>query len=397
MSGTGNREPRDVGGAGGVGGAGRRGRFRLACDEAVAPFSVVADASLAHQRSHDGADGVVPGGGAFADLALRERRIGFGERLEDSPLGGVGLRRGLGGVARAQDARTLCALEIPARLWRALGEAGPRPHPAEALDLSDRWWLVEVEHPRDEEPNTIALWEEDGAEVVLAAFLCDDDGGGVSFPTVVTWRTTSEGERSEVGVAVLKGLIKANDPESPENRVGTIQIIDALAAPDSGAIARAKTAIAMHLENDGRATPLASYRASTGSTSTQRQEVSTGRRSITALFAIERAPEPEPAEEHPTGEGHRPGGRGRLRERHHVRAHWKRQAYGPKRSKRRWKVIEGYTRGPEPEEDQIAMTRLAEGQLQARDDDPRTCEGRKGHRRESMGSGKGPWQQEPKA
>ena len=127
--------------------------------------------------------------------------------------------------------------EIPARLWRALGEAGPRPHPPEALDLSERWWLVEVEQPRDEEPNVIALWEEDGAEVVLAAFLCDDDGGGVSFPTVVTWRTTSEGERSEVGVAVLKGLIKANDPESPESRVGTIQIIDALAAPDSGAIA----------------------------------------------------------------------------------------------------------------------------------------------------------------
>ena len=300
-------------------------------------------------------------------------------------------------VARAQDARTLCALEIPARLWRALGEAGPRPHPPDPLDLSDRWWLVEVEHPRDEEPNAIALWEEDGAEVVLAAFLCDDDGGGVSFPTVVTWRTTSEGERSEVGVAVLKGLIKANDPESPESRVGTIQIIDVLAAPDSGAIARAKTAIAMHLENDGRATPLASYRASTGTTSTQRQEVSTGRRSITALFAIERAPEPEPAEEHATGEGHRPGGRGRLRERHHVRAHWKRQAYGPKRSKRRWKVIEGYTRGPEPAEDQIAMTRLAEGQLQACDDDPRTCEGRRAYRRESMGSGKGPWQQEPKA
>ena len=189
----------------------------------------------------------------------------------------------------------------------------------------------------------------------------------MSFPTVVTWRTTSEGERSEVGVAVLTGLIKADDPESPESRTGTRQVIDVLAAPDSGAIARAKTAIAMHLENDGRATPLASYRASTGSTSTQRQEVPRGRRSITALFAIERAPEPEPPEERPTGEGHRGTGNGRLRERHHVRAHWKRQAYGPKHSKRRWKVIEGYTRGPEPEEDQIAMTRLAEGQLQRRD------------------------------
>ena len=30
-------------------------------------------------------------------------------------------------VARAPDDRTLCALEVPARLWRALREAGPLP------------------------------------------------------------------------------------------------------------------------------------------------------------------------------------------------------------------------------------------------------------------------------
>ena len=48
-------------------------------------------------------------------------------------------------VARAPDARTLCALEIPARLWRALGEAGPCPHPPRGPDLSERWWLVEIE------------------------------------------------------------------------------------------------------------------------------------------------------------------------------------------------------------------------------------------------------------
>ena len=248
-------------------------------------------------------------------------------------------------VARAPDARTLCALEIPARLWRALGDAGPCPHPPDALDLSERWWLVEVEHPGDEEPNAIALWEEDGAEVALATFLCDDDGDGASYPTVVTWRTSSEGERSRAGVAVLKGLIHADDPESTESQDGSRQVIDALAAPDSGAIARAKTAIAMHLDNDGRATPLASYRASTGSASTRRREVTTRRRSITALFAIERAPEPEPPPERTPGEGHRWSGNGRLRERHHVRAHWKRQAYGPKRSKRRWIVVEGYARG----------------------------------------------------
>ena len=105
MSGTGHREPRGVRGACGVGVVGRRGRLYLAGDEAVASFGVVADASLAQQRSHDGGDGVVAGGGAFADLALRQRRIGFGERLEDAPLGGVGPRRGLGGVDLAQAQR----------------------------------------------------------------------------------------------------------------------------------------------------------------------------------------------------------------------------------------------------------------------------------------------------
>ena len=68
--------------------------FGLAGDEAVTSLGVVVDAPLAHQRSHDGADGAVAGGGAFADPALREGRIGFGERLEDSPLGGIGPRRG---------------------------------------------------------------------------------------------------------------------------------------------------------------------------------------------------------------------------------------------------------------------------------------------------------------
>ena len=101
MSGTGNREPRGVRTAG-VGSVKRRGLFRWACDEAVASLGVVVDAPLAHQRSQDGADGVVPGGGAFADLALRQRRIRVGERLEDAPFGGFGPRRRLGGIDLAQ-------------------------------------------------------------------------------------------------------------------------------------------------------------------------------------------------------------------------------------------------------------------------------------------------------
>ena len=53
-------------------------------------------------------------------------------------------------------------------------------------------------------------------------------------------------------------------------------------------------------------------------------------------------------------------GNGRLRARHHVRAHWKRQAFGPQLSHRRWIVVEPYARGPAPAQNQIVVTRLPE-------------------------------------
>ena len=197
-------------------------------------------------------------------------------------------------VARAPDACTLCALEIPRRLWRALGEAGPRPAVLAAPQLSERWWIVEIEAPGDDEPNAIALWEADGAEGALAGFLCPGERGGAPFVTVVTWRTSAEGERSGTGLAALRSPVHADDPDNPESRAGLEQIIETLTAPDTGPIARAKTAIALHLANDGRAAPLASYRPSTDSAHARCGDAgATPPKSITALFAIERAPEPE--------------------------------------------------------------------------------------------------------
>ena len=268
-------------------------------------------------------------------------------------------------VACASDPRTLCALEIPSRLWRALGEAGPCPQPAHGLNLSERWWLVEVEAPGDDEPNAIALWEADGAEVALAAFLGVDDGSGGSCLTVVTWRTTADGERSGAGLAALRCPVHADDPHNAESRAARKHVIETLAAPQTGPIARAKTAIAVHLASDGRAAPLASYRPSTAGARARGEELPAGQRSIIALFALERAPEPEPADERATGQGHPRGDGGRLHTRHHVRAHWKRQAFGPQLARRRWIVVEGYARGPAAEEDQIVITRLAPGQLRA--------------------------------
>ena len=269
-------------------------------------------------------------------------------------------------VARVTDARTLCALEIPRRLWRALDEAGPRPEGLAAPQLNERWWIVEIEAPADDEPNAIALWEADGAEVALAGFLCPDERGRAPFVTVVTWRTSAEGERSSEGLAALRTPVHADDPDNPESRAGLEQIIETLAAPHTGPIARAKTAIALHFANNAQAPALRSYRPS-GGTAQARSDDAGARpaRSITALFAIERAPEPETAKLHAEGRGHGRGGGGRLEERQRVRAHFKRQAFGPRLSRRRLIVIEGYRRGPKPEEDQIVVTRLAEGELRA--------------------------------
>ena len=168
-----------------------------------------------------------------------------------------------------------------------------------APQLSERWWIVEIEAPGDDEPNAIALWEADGAEVALAGFLCPGERGGAPFVTVVTWRASAEGERSGAGLAALRTPVHADDPDNPESRAGLEQIVEALTAPDTGPIARAKTAIALHLANDGRAAPLASYRPSTDSAHARCGDAgATPPKSITALFAIERAPEPETAEPH---------------------------------------------------------------------------------------------------
>ena len=280
-------------------------------------------------------------------------------------------------VARAPDARTLCALEIPARLWRALGEAGPCPQPTATLNLGERWWLVEVEAPADDEPNAIALWEESGAEVALAAFLCVEDGNNAPILTVVSWRTAPDGERTAAGVAVLKQPVHIDDPDNPESQAGTRHVIDTLAAPEIGSVARAKTAIAVHLASDGAAAPLGNYRPSTASARTATERAPPGHRSATALFAIERAPEPETAQEAPTGKGHHGGAGAQLQARQRVRAHWKRQAFGPKHSRRRWIVVESYRRGPAPGEDQITITRLAHRQLRTGHNAGEPREGRK--------------------
>ena len=201
---------------------------------------------------------------------------------------------------------------------------------------------------------------------MLAAFLHPRERGQAPFVTVVTWRTGANGDRSVEGLAALRAPIHVDDPDNPASRAGLEQVVETLAAPAIGVIARAKTAITVHLEADGRAVPLAQYRPSAGGATARGETARRGKESATALFAIERAPEPERAEPHGAGDGQGIGNRGPLEERQRVRAHWKRQAFGPRLARRRRIVVESYERGPAPHGDQIVMTRLAEGGPHAR-------------------------------
>ena len=129
-------------------------------------------------------------------------------------------------VARAPEDRTLCELEIPARLWRALREAGLCPEPPAPPDLTNRWWLIEIEEPDDDEPNLVALWEDDGEAVTLTAFLGVDDGAGGACPSVMIWGASADGRRSRTGVAALRFPVLVDDPDDAEKQAGTRLVID---------------------------------------------------------------------------------------------------------------------------------------------------------------------------
>ena len=98
--GTGNGEPQGIWLASGV--VRRRAVLRCGVDDLVAARGVVLDVSLAHEFREEGADGGVPGRGALADLALRERGFGVGEHLDDALLRGFVVRRIVVGGVLAQ-------------------------------------------------------------------------------------------------------------------------------------------------------------------------------------------------------------------------------------------------------------------------------------------------------
>ena len=101
--------------------------------ETVAASGCTLDAVFPDELLDRGANGCMPGRGAFADLALRERRFGFGEGLDDALFGGFGFRHGLGRPCPAE-ARAGCC-EAVSKL----------PATGRSLDAVEAWtqWNVD--------------------------------------------------------------------------------------------------------------------------------------------------------------------------------------------------------------------------------------------------------------
>ena len=264
-------------------------------------------------------------------------------------------------LARPSDETPLHALQIPSTLWRALGDAGPPPNEFGTLDLCKRTWLVEIERPGESEPELIVLSAENTEELTLAGFLSPTPRNEDCL-ALVSWRQKPDGRITDLGAATLQCPVHVNDPAQTEANAELLRSARTLADPERGVVARAKNAIALHLQNTPETAPLGPYRPSEGRGGEDRPP---GQRTagddVESLFALERAPEPERQEETPAQR--RPGrqrSRGPLTARQEVCTHWKQQAMGPNRSQRRTILILPYKRGPKPREDQVPITRLSE-------------------------------------
>lgn len=239
---------------------------------------------------------------------------------------------------------TIHGLKIPPRLWRAIAEAGPHPELAD-IYAEDRWWYVEIEDPAAGEPRAMARWiheESDGTEVE-SGFAIRTEGRHASLesPAFIGWRVPPDGPTQQIGWAKLDEVPHAYGAPGPgpgEDAHNDFMALAATTIEGRECIRRrVYAAITEHLTR-GTSEPLAL-------SAHRLREANRGRSPFAtdaseqppsepqSIFALVRAPDPVVADATTgagaTGEGTE---RGPLTERHYVRAHFKRQAYGLKQS-----------------------------------------------------------------
>lgn len=279
---------------------------------------------------------------------------------------------------RSRMAGTIHGIRIPPRLWRALGEAGAHPEPLDPF-AEDRWWYAEIEAPGPGEPRGVAVWLHTGPDGARdesgIAIWTEGPHASPKTPVVIGWRIPWGTPRRKVmlGWARLEPVPYANGVPGPvlpdEVADHYQQLADTAVQADHSVVARVYAAISEHLTR-GTVEPLTLGIPAFGTAEVGKPDIQTGASAPTgtlrariadSIFQLIRAPDPvapdprERARHSGTGQG-----QDALTERHYVRAHYKRQAYGPEQSLRRVICVEGYWRGPDPDPEHVPLERLAD-------------------------------------
>ena len=275
---------------------------------------------------------------------------------------------------------TVYGLKIPPRLWRAVAEAGAHPAPIDLL-ADDAWWYVEIEEPTDGEPRGVGLWvhrDPDGTPTDTGVAIWTAPApASPTAPFIVGWRIARETGRLQGSWALAHedgrpplapGIAKYKEyHRDPAAEAMAERCMAMITGTSNSVLDRVEAAISEHLTR-GTSTPLSldpgplreANRARWDPTNPEPRPDERA-----SVFRLVRAPDPMRTDEADDG---KPGGkrtdadgaRGTLQERQYVSAHWKRQAHGPAGRLRRTIIIEGYWRGPEPDDEHIALTRMAD-------------------------------------
>ena len=257
------------------------------------------------------------------------------------------------------------AVLVPAKTWADIAAAGPPPQDTDPFgDGSEhRAWYLEIERPAKGEPAGYALWWDEAEErATVMGIWTEGPGASREAPRISAFKIGEKGSGARVGTVRLG----RGDAQAKEGRAASEVAGAALQALTGGTPSLGTRAMAAAHEQRLR---LAARMA--GETPPQPQRwaapapTEPGRAPAAAhpdgLFAIARMePAPGPPAAQGAGTTRASDAARAVRERHWVRAHWKRQRYGPQGKRRKVVLIESYERGPAPGAEQIVMLRMRE-------------------------------------
>ena len=257
----------------------------------------------------------------------------------------------------------LQALLVPRKIWEDIAKAGEPPELPDPFEHAGRRlaWYVEIEKPAPGEPRGIALWrnDEDDTRTTIGIWTSGHDASPHA-PIVAMWCQGKNIANTSMGVIRLADPIERAMTGEEFDTLAQ-QLLWMLVGEKDWLGLRAVAAAAEHLtrrearEVSGAPPPPMIWNepAAPGERNQHKASAPEG------LFAIERMSEGARLNATPTGKTTGQRSKGPLLERQEVEAHWKRQAYGLRREKRKVILVESYKRGPRAGPEQIVMDRMA--------------------------------------